>query len=129
MATFVGTAASAALVTLATTGNPVPLQAERGGRVIDSDGLDASSVLLAEEHLAPKALRLDSNTYVAMVAPIITKDNFVVITNGRAQRLDVGHTEGTHVPFVVNDIEAVKDGGASIWEQIGHWFENLFSGS
>lgn len=129
MVTFVGTAASAALITLATTGNPVPLKNEMGGTIVDSSKLNVSSVLQSSEHLAPKALMLDDNTYVAMVAPTITKDNFVVVRSGKPQRLDVGHTEGTHIPFVVSDINAVKDGGASIFEQIGHWFENLFSGS
>lgn len=129
MATFIGTTASAALITLATTGNPVPLQQEMGGAIIDSDVINASAVLNEEEHLAPKALRLKSGDLVAMVAPTITKDNFVVFSNGAIRRLDVGHTEGTNKPFLVKDIEAVRDGGASIWEQIGHWFENLFSGA
>ena len=128
MINFVGTTASAALITLATTGNPVPLQKEMNGQIVDSSRLDVTSVLQQGEHLAPKALMLDSETYIAMVAPTITKDNFVVVTRGRPQRLDVGHTEGHHKPFVVKDIDAVKDGGASIFEQIGHWFENLFSG-
>ena len=65
---------------------------------------------------------------IAMVAPTITKDNFVVSKNGEVRRLDVGHTEGTNIPFLVEDISAVEDGGASVIEQIGHWFENLFSG-
>lgn len=129
MATFIGTAASAALITLATTGNPVPLQAEMGGQIVDSDRINAMAVLDGEEHLAPKALLLQDGTLVAMVAPTITKDNFVVSADNGVRRLDVGHTEGTHIPFLVKDLEAVKDGGASIWEQIGHWFENLFSGA
>lgn len=128
MVNFIGTTASAALITLATTGNPVPLRNEMGGQIVSSDQLDASSVLQKDEHLAPKALRLDGDTYVAMIAPTVTKDNFVVITKDRPQRLDVGHTEGHNKPFAVKDIDSVKDGGASIIEQIGHWFENLFSG-
>jgi len=126
---FVGIAASAALITLATTGNPVPLQGELGGEIVSSDMIDASTVINPEEHLAPKALMLDDNVLIAMVAPTITKDNFVVSINGKVSRLDVGDSEGHRIPFVVEDIEAVKDGGASIWEQIGHWFQNLFAGS
>lgn len=127
--TFVGTAASAALITLATTGNPVPLQEEMGGMIVSSDKINASLVIQSDEHLAPKALVLEDGVMVAMVAPTITKDNFVVSINGKVSRLDVGHTEGHNIPFVVEDVDSVKDGGASIWEQIGHWFENLFAGS
>lgn len=127
MPTFIGTAASAALITLATTGNPVPLQGELGGEIVESSRINAAAVLTGEEHLAPKALLLDDGSMVAMVAPTITKDNFVVFEDGNVRRLDVGHTEGTHIPFFVKDIDEVKDGGASIIEQIGHWFENLFA--
>lgn len=129
MASFVGTAASAALITLATTGNPVPLKHELGGQIVDSNRIDASALLGPEEHLAPKALMMADGTFIAMVAPTVTKDNFVVATRGNVRRLDVGATEGHRTPFEVKDLDAVKDGGASIFQQIGHWFENLFSGS
>ena len=125
---FIGIVASAALITLATTGNPVPLQDELGGEVVESSRISAAAVLNKDEHLAPKALLLEDGTLIAMVAPTITKDNFVVSKNGEVRRLDVGHTEGTNIPFLVEDISAVEDGGASVIEQIGHWFENLFSG-
>ncbi len=127
--TFIGKAASAALITLATTGNPVPLQGELGGKIVDSSEINATSVLNGDEHLAPKALMLEDGMLVAMVAPTITKDNFVVFSGGEVRRLDAGHTEGTNTPFLVEDVEKVKDGGASMWEQIGHWFENLFAGA
>ena len=127
--TFIGKAASSALIALATTGNPVPLQGELGGEVVESSAIDAAAVLQADEHLAPKALRLEDGMLIAMVAPTITKDNFVVLENGAVRRLDVGHTEGTDIPFAVENVDDVKDGGASVWEQIGHWFENLFAGS
>ena len=129
MASFVGITASAALITLATTGNPVPLKHELGGEIVDSNRIDASALLSSEEHLAPKALMMADGSLVAMVAPTITKDNFVVSEDGNVRRLDVGHTEGHDKPFVVTDLSAVKDGGASLWEQLGHWFDNLFSGS
>lgn len=126
---FIGTAASAALIALATTGNPVPLQAELGGEIVESSEINAASVLTGDEHLAPKALLMEDGTLVAMVAPTITKDNFVVFEDGKVRRLDVGHTEGTHIPFAVENVEDVKDGGASVIEQIGHWFKNLFAGA
>ncbi len=126
MATFIGSIASAALITLATTGNPVPLQAELGGSIVESSEISATKVLTGEEHLAPKALLLEDGTLIAMVAPTITKDNFVVFKNNEVRRLDVGFTQGTNIPFLVEDVAAVTDGGASIIEQIGHWFENLF---
>ncbi len=129
MVDFIGTLASAALITLATTGNPVPLKNELGGTVVDSSQIKAAGVLEQEEHLAPKALLLGDGTLVAMVAPTVTKDNFVVSKEGVIKRLDVGHTEGTNMPFLVKDVAAVKDGGASIWAQIGHWFDNLFAGN
>ena len=127
--TFIGKAASAALITLATTGNPVPLQEELGGEIVESSVINAAAVLQADEHLAPKALKLEDGMLVAMVAPTITKDNFVVFADGEVRRLDVGNTEGTNIPFAVEDVESVKDGGASIWEQIGHWWENLRAGN
>ncbi|MGI9298033.1 MAG: hypothetical protein ACR2QC_09055 [Gammaproteobacteria bacterium] len=125
---FIGKAASAALIALATTGNPVPLQGELGGEIVESSEINAASVLNADEHLAPKALRLEDGMLVAMVAPTITKDNFVVFADGEVRRLDVGNTEGTDIPFAVENVDEVRDGGASVWEQIGHWFENLFAG-
>lgn len=128
MASFIGVAASAALITLATTGNPVPLRAELGGTIVESNRIPAQKVLTGKEHLAPKALLLDDGTLIAMVAPTITKDNFVVFKNGKVNRLDLGFTEGTNVPFRVKDVSAVTDGGASIFAQIGHWIEGLLAG-
>ena len=58
------------------------------------------------EHLAPKALMVDGTIY-AMVAPTITKDNFVLVTDdGVARRMDVGNSEGTNEPFVVTEIDS-----------------------
>ena len=127
MATFTGVVASAALLVLATTGDPVPLQKELGGKIVESSVIPAATVLEEGEHLAPSALQLEDGSIVAMVAPTVTKDNFVVFENGAVRRLDVGHTEGTNIPFAVADVDEVKDGGASIWSQIGHWFQNLSS--
>ena len=65
--------ASDALVTLATTGNPDPLQAELGGTVMSSEDLQMKVGHLLnlekDEHLAPKALVTPTGETYAMVAP------------------------------------------------------------
>ena len=90
--------ASDALVTLATTGNPDPLHKELGGTVISSAELQkrVGSLLNLEkmEHLAPKALVTPTGETYAMVAPTITKDNFILkelgSSWGNVMRMDVG---------------------------------------
>ena len=106
--------ASAGLIQIATTGNPEGLNAELGGEVSESSviaekvGQATLNGLLnvAEgEHLAPMALVVDGTIY-AMVAPTITKDNFILVTDdGVARRMDVGNSEGTNEPFVVAEID------------------------
>ena len=116
--------ASDALVTLATTGNPDPLHAELGGKVISSAELQENigSLLNLEknEHLAPKALSTPSGETYAMVAPTITKDNFILVdSTGKAMRMDVGFTEGHRMPFVVEEI--VEDGGTPWYVEFWYW--------
>ena len=116
--------ASDALVTLATTGNPDPLHAELGGTVISSEALQkkAGSLLKLEkqEHLAPKALVTPNGETYAMVAPTITKDNFILVdSQGDVMRVDVGDTEGHRRPFVVQQI--IEDGGTAWYVQFWHW--------
>jgi len=116
--------ASEALVTLATTGNPDPLQAQLGGDVASSEELQAKvgSLLKLEksEHLAPKALTTPSGETYAMVAPTITKDNFIFVdATGKAMRMDVGATEGDFKPFVVQTI--VEDGGTPWYVEFWYW--------
>ena len=116
--------ASDALVTLATTGNPDPLHAELGGKVISSAELQENigSLLNLEknEHLAPKALFTPSGETYAMVAPTITKDNFILVdSTGKAMRMDVGFTEGHRMPFVVEEI--VEDGGTPWYVEFWYW--------
>ncbi|MCW5785704.1 MAG: hypothetical protein KIT39_20535 [Nitrospirales bacterium] len=116
--------ASEALVTLATTGNPDPLQAELGGTVMSSEELQKKVGNLLnlekEEHLAPKALVTPTGETYAMVAPTITKDNFILVdTQGQARRMDVGDSEGHHMPFVVQEI--VEDGGTPWYVEFWHW--------
>jgi len=116
--------ASDALVTLATTGNPEPLHAELGGTVISSEELqkkaNASLRLQKSEHLAPKALITPTGETYAMVAPTITKDNFILAdSQGNVLRVDVGASEGHRMPFVVNTI--VEDGGTPWYVEFWRW--------
>ena len=116
--------ASDALVTLATTGNPDPLQMEVGGNVIPSADLQKKAAALLdtnqEEHLAPKALVTPDGETFAMVAPTITKDNFIFVdANGKVSRMDVGFTEGHRKPFVVTKI--VADGGTPWYVELWYW--------
>ena len=103
--------ASDALGTLATTGNPDPLQAELVGTVMSSEDLQmkVGHILNLEkdEHLAPKAPVTPTGETYAMVAPT---DNFILGDNtGQARRMDVGDSEDHHRPFVAQTI--VEDGG------------------
>lgn len=116
--------ASDALVTLATTGNPDPLHAELGGTVISSEDLqkqaNASMKLQKEEHLAPKALVTPTGEVYAMVAPTITKDNFILVDRqGKLLRVDVGDSEGHRMPFVVETV--VADGGTPWYVEFWRW--------
>ena len=116
--------ASDALVTLATTGNPDPLHTELGGTVISSEDLqkraNTSMKLQKTEHLAPKALVTPTGDIYAMVAPTITKDNFILAdTNGNVFRIDVGDSEGHRMPFVVESV--VADGGTPWYVEFWRW--------
>lgn len=116
--------ASDALVTLATTGNPDPLQAELGGTVISSEDLqnkaNAMMKLQKTEHLAPKALVAPNGEVYAMVAPTLTKDNFILADGqGNLLRVDVGDSEGHRMPFVVENV--VEDGGTPWYVEFWRW--------
>lgn len=116
--------ASDALVTLATTGNPDPLHTELGGTVISSEELqkkaNASMKLQKTEHLAPKALVTPTGDTYAMVAPTITKDNFILADRqGNVFRVDVGDSEGHRMPFAVETI--VADGGTPWHVEFWRW--------
>ena len=116
--------ASDALITLATTGNPEPLHAELGGTVISSDDLqkkaNAMMKLQKMEHLAPKALVAPNGEVYAMVAPTLTKDNFILVdSQGTLMRMDVGDSEGHRMPFVVETI--VEDGGTPWYVEFWRW--------
>lgn len=116
--------ASDALVTLATTGNPEPLHAELGGTVISSEDLQKKASALMKiqksEHLAPKALIAPSGEMYAMVAPTLTKDNFILADpQGNLLRVDVGDSEGHRMPFVVETV--VEDGGTPWYVEFWNW--------
>ena len=116
--------ASKGLITLATTGKPAALKREIGGKIISSAALQkrAGKVLdlKKDEHLAPKALVLNDGRIYAMVAPTITKDNFIFVDkNNNLMRMDVGFTEGHRKPFVVNEI--VGDGGTPWYTEFWYW--------
>lgn len=116
--------ASDALVTLATTGNPDPLHAELGGTVISSEDLqnkaNAMMKLQKTEHLAPKALVAPNGEVYAMVAPTLTKDNFILADGqGNLLRVDVGDSEGHRMPFVVENV--VEDGGTPWYVEFWRW--------
>jgi len=116
--------ASDALVTLATTGNPEPLHAELGGTVISSEDLQKKASALMKiqksEHLAPKALMAPSGEIYAMVAPTLTKDNFILADRqGNLLRVDVGDSEGHRMPFVVETV--VEDGGTPWYVEFWNW--------
>ena len=131
MMTFIGTVAGAALVTLATTGAPGALQEELGGKIVDSSMVSAATMSLLDldndEHLAPKALVLEDGTAIVMVAPTITKDNFIVIDGMGATRLDAaqGEGEGGKI-FKVSADNISEDGGANVFQRIGHGIKGLF---
>ena len=119
--------ATDALVTLATTGNPEPLQADLGGNITSSEELQGrvGSLLKLDknEHLAPKALVTPNGETYAMVAPTLTKDNFIFVDRmGNAKRMDVGATEGHYEPFVVQSI--VEDGGTPWYVELWYWLTN-----
>ena len=121
--------ASSGLVTLATTGNPTPLHEELGGTVVDSKQLVAKIAaeklgqfldLEQNEHLAPMALITPDGDMFAMVAPTITKDNFILVTaDGTARRMDVGNNERHNQPSVVTEI--VEDGGTPWYLELWYW--------
>jgi len=125
--------ASPGLVQIATTGNPEGLRGEIGGEIRESsivaetvgqmvlDGLLETS---ESEHLAPKALVAPTGEIYAMVAPTITKDNFILVTSdGRARRMDVGASEGSNRPFQVAQI--VGDGGTPWYVELWNWLAGL----
>ncbi|MBE8191683.1 MAG: hypothetical protein HAW64_05660 [Alphaproteobacteria bacterium] len=104
---------SAALITLATTGNPADLQSLIGGKVVENINT-SKSVLVGDEHYAPPALVVGNTTY-RMVAPTATTDNFIIQTGNVIVRLDVGKSEGDNVVRIVSTarVAKAKSGGSA----------------
>ncbi|GJL59925.1 MAG: hypothetical protein NPIRA03_27820 [Nitrospirales bacterium] len=95
-----------------------------GGTVMSSEELSKKVGNLLnlekEEHLAPKVPVTPNGETYAMVAPTITKDNFILVdSQGQARRMDVGDSEGHRMPFVVQTI--VEDGGTPWYVEFWHW--------
>jgi hypothetical protein len=129
--------ASEALVLLATTGNPEPLQKELGGKVVPSSELEKKlgSATLAtlinldkKEQLAPMGLIAPTGEWYNMVAPTITKDNFILVdSTGVARRMSVGKVAGTNRPSVVVQIQ--EDGGTPWYVELWYWVRIHLTGS
>lgn len=129
--------ASEALVLLATTGNPNPLQKEIGGTVVPSSQLEAkvgpaklAALLKLEknEHLAPMSLIAPTGEWYNMVAPTITKDNFILVDKeGVARRMSVGAVAGDNRPTVV--VQVKEDGGTPWYVEAWYWLRVHVTGS
>ena len=112
--------ATAALITLATTGDPAALQKELGGEI--RKNLPTNRAVLNQgEAYAPPALVVNGTTY-RMVAPIETTDNFVIETNGLVVRMDAGVSEGDNVLRVVatssTGASGYMSGGETFWTKL-----------
>lgn len=128
--------ASEGLVLLATTGNPVPLQKEIGGTVVPSSQLEAkvgpaklAALLKLEknEHLAPMSLIAPTGEWYNMVAPTITKDNFILVDKeGLARRMSVGSVAGDNRPTVV--VQVKDDGGTPWYVEAWYWLRVRVTG-
>jgi hypothetical protein len=128
--------ASQGLILLATTGNPDPLQKEIGGQIVASSELEkkigpkAMASLLKldkKEHLAPKSLIAPTGEWYNMVAPTITKDNFILVDKtGVPRRLSVGAVAGTNRPSIVAQVQ--EDGGTPWYVEFWYWIRIKLTG-
>ena len=110
---------SAALIELATKGNPVSLQKKIGGEIVYNLETDRG-VLREDEHYAPPALEVNCTIY-RMVAPGLTSDNFVIQTSDLIVRMDAGVSEGDSVLRIVaatplTGISTYDSDGGGIWK-------------
>ena len=90
---------SAALIELATKGNPVNLQKKIGEEIVYNLETDRG-VLREDEHYVPPALEINGTIY-RMIAPGLTTDNFIIQTSDLIVRMDAGVSEGDNVLRVV----------------------------
>ena len=85
----------AALIELATKGNPVYLQKKIGGEIVYNLETDRCA-LREDEHYAPPALEINGTIY-RMIAPGLTTDNFIIQTSDLIVRMDEGVRDGDNV--------------------------------
>ena len=90
---------SAALIELATKGNPVYLQKKIGGE-IDYNLETDRGVLREDEHYAPPELEING-TICRVIGPGLKTDNFIIQTIDLIVRMDAGVSEGDNVQRVV----------------------------
>ncbi len=83
---------SAALIELATKGNPVYLQKKIGGEIVYNLETDRG-VLIEDEHYAPPALEINGTIY-RVIWQGLTTDNFIIQTSYLIFRMDAGVIEG-----------------------------------
>jgi len=128
--------ASKGLILLATTGNPDPLQKEIGGTVVPSSELESkvgaktmATLLKLDkgEQLAPKSLIAPTGELYNMVAPTITKDNFILVDKtGVARRMSVGAVAGDNRPTIVAQVK--EDGGTPWYVEFWYWIRQKLTG-
>ncbi len=116
---------SAALIELATSGNPVKLQKKIGGEIVYNLQTNRG-VLREDEHYAPPALEVNGTIY-RMVAPGLTTDNFIIQTADLIVRLDAGVSEGDHLLRVVaatplTGVSTYESDGEGIWRSMKNHF-------
>jgi hypothetical protein len=109
---------SAALIELATKGNPVSLQKKIGGEIVYNLETDRG-VLREDEHYAPPALEVNGTIY-RMAAPGLTSDNFIIQTSDLIVRMDASVSEGDSVLRVVaatplTGVSNYDSNGEGIW--------------
>ena len=109
---------SAALIELATKGNPVSLQKKIGGEIVYNLETDRG-VLREDEHYAPPALEVNGTIYI-MVALGLTSDNFIIQTSDFIVRMDAGVSEGESVLRVfaatpLTGVSTYDSDGEGIW--------------
>ena len=105
---------SAALIELATKGNPVYLQKKIGGEIVYNLETDRG-VLRECKHYAPPALEINSTIY-RVTGSGLTSNNFIIQTSDSIVRMDAGVSEGDNVLRV---IAATPLTGVSVYDSDG----------
>lgn len=116
---------SAALIELATKGNPVNLQKKIGGEIVYNLETDRG-VLREDEHYVSPALEINGTIY-RMIAPGLTTDNFIIQTSDLIVRMDAGVSEGDNVLRVVaakplTGVSVYDSDGEGLWRTMKNHF-------